>query len=135
MSEAERKLLKMYDGSMPNEEDLFETSNVNQLAWTLVVVFAGVIVWLCIALVNAENQRFALASGKCQDPVFRGEIDQKCLAHVKSREHWWENLWFAATHVVPFEPQEKVVRRRPQPQQAPAPAAPAPSAAPATPGG
>jgi hypothetical protein len=131
MSDAERKLLKMYDGSMPNEEDLFETSHVNQLAWTLVVLFAFVIVWLCIALVNAENQRFALASGKCQDPLFKGELDVKCLVHVQSRDHWWEHLWYAATHVVRFEPEQKVVRRRPQP----AAPAPTPSAAPATPGG
>jgi hypothetical protein len=120
MSDAERKLLKMYDGSRPNEEDLFETSNVNQLAWTLVVVCAFAIVWLCIALVNAENQRFALASGKCQDPMFKGEIDHQCLVHVHARDHWWENLWYGVTHVMPESPQKPVVRRRP----APAPAAP-----------
>jgi hypothetical protein len=124
MSEAEHKLLKMYDGSRPKEEDLFETSNVNQLAWTLVVAFAGVILWLCIALVNAENQRYALASKKCQDPLFKGEIDQQCLVHVHSRDHWWEHLWYGMTHVMPSSPEKPAVRRRvPEPVPAPAPAA------------
>jgi hypothetical protein len=129
MSEAEHKLLKMYDGSRPKEEDLFETSNVNQLAWTLVVAFAGVILWLCIALVNAENQRYALASKKCQDPLFKGEIDQQCLVHVHSRDHWWEHLWYGVTHVMPSSPEKPAVRRRvPEPAPAPAPAASPPGA-------
>jgi hypothetical protein len=118
MSEAERKLLKIYDGSRPNEEDLFETSNVNQLAWTLVVVFAGVIIWLCIALVNAENQRYALISKKCQDPLFKAEIDQQCLVHVHSREHWWQHLWYGFTHVVPASPEVPARPRRVPPPAA-----------------
>jgi hypothetical protein len=101
MSEVEKGLLKMYAGSKPNEEDLFETSNVNQLAWTLVVILTGLVIWLCVSLINAENQRFALASGKCQDQVFKGAIDQRCLAKVESREHWWQHLYFGMSHVRP----------------------------------
>ncbi len=101
MSDVEKKILKIYDGSRPNEEDLFETSQVNQLAWTLVVVLAGVVLWLAIALVNAENQRYALVTNKCADPVFKGEIDKKCLELVRSRDHWWEHLWYGATHLWP----------------------------------
>jgi len=99
MSEKENKLLKIYDGSAPVEEDLFERSYVNQLAWTLAVLFGGLVIWLCIALVNAENQRYALATGKCADPLFKGEIDKKCLVMVRSRDHWWEHLWYGVTHV------------------------------------
>jgi hypothetical protein len=112
MSDAERKLLKIYDGSRPNEEDLFETSNVNQLAWTLVVALAFAVIWLCIALVNAENQRYALMTGKCADPLFKGELDQQCLVHVKARDHWWENLWYGVTHVMPASPEKPPVRRK-----------------------
>jgi hypothetical protein len=101
MSDVEREVLKMYDRSKPVDEDLFETSNVNQLAWTLAAIFGGLVIWLCIALVNAENQRFALANGKCQDPLFKGEIDQKCLVMAHSRDHWWEHAWYALTHVKP----------------------------------
>jgi hypothetical protein len=104
MSDAEREILKIYDGSRPTEEDLFETSNVNQLAWTLVVVFAFAIIWLGIALVNAENQRYALMTHKCADPLFKGEIDRQCLVTVHAREHWWENLWYGVTHVSPPRP-------------------------------
>ena len=104
MSDVEREVLKMFDGSKPVEEDLFETSNVNQLAWTLVVLFAGIIVWLSIALVNAENQRNALMSNKCPDPVFKGEIDKRCLVLVRSRDHWWEHWWYAVSHMTPPSP-------------------------------
>lgn len=99
MNDKEGKLLKIYDGSLPTEEDLFERSYVNQLAWTLAVIFGGLVIWLSIALVNAENQRNALATGKCADPLFKGEIDKKCLVMVHSRDHWWEHLWYGMTHV------------------------------------
>jgi hypothetical protein len=107
MSDAEREILKIYDGSRPVDEDLFETSNVNQLAWTLVVVFAFAILWLSIALVNAENQRYALMTNKCQDPLFKGELDRQCLVTVHSRDHWWEHLWYGVTHVNPPKPEPK----------------------------
>ena len=107
MSDAERDILKIYEGSRPKEENLFETSNVNQLAWTLVVVFAFAIIWLCIALVNAENQRYALMTNKCPDPLFKGEIDRQCLVMVHSREHWWQHLWYGVSHVKPPRPDQK----------------------------
>jgi len=106
MSEKEGKVLKIYDGSRARDEDLYDLTWVNQVAWTLSVVFAGVIVWLCIALVHAENQRFALVSGKCADPVFRGAFDKKCLALVHSRDHWWEHLWYGVTHVTTAPPKQ-----------------------------
>ncbi|GGE67036.1 hypothetical protein [Massilia psychrophila] len=101
MSDVEREVLKMYDRSKPVDEDLFETSNVNQLAWTLVALLAGLVMWLCIALVNAENQRHALMTNKCADPLFKGELDQQCLVMVRSRDHWWQHLGYALTHVTP----------------------------------
>ncbi|TFW27309.1 hypothetical protein [Massilia horti] len=112
MSDKERRILKMYDGSLPNEEDLFETSHVNQLAWTLVVLLGGVIVWLCIALVHAENQRFALASNKCQDPLFPGNVDHQCLMTVQSRDHWWQHLGYAVTHLTQSAPEAPNMRRK-----------------------
>lgn len=99
--EAEKKILKIYDGSLPVEDDLFETNMINQLAWTLVVLFAGLALWLAIALVNAENQRHALATHQCVDQVFKAEVDVACMQVVKSRPHWWEHLWYGMTHVRP----------------------------------
>lgn len=98
-NDVEREVLKMYDGARPNEDDLFETSNVNHIAWSLAVLFAGIAVWLAIALVNAENQRHALMTNKCPDPLFKGGIDKACLVTVRSRDHWWEHLWYGVTHV------------------------------------
>ena len=99
MSNVEGKILKIYDKSKPDEEHLFDSSNWNHLAWCLVVVLACLVFWLAIALVNAENQRNALVSRQCQDPIFKGEIDQQCLATVHSREHWWQHLWYGMRHV------------------------------------
>ncbi|HEX8785953.1 MAG TPA: hypothetical protein VF793_07215 [Telluria sp.] len=104
MSDVEGKILKMYDKSKPEDEDLYDISHVNQWAWSLVVVLVGVILWLCIALVTAENQRFALASGMCQDPVFPGTFDKQCLVNVHSRDHWWQHLWYAGTHILNPQP-------------------------------
>lgn len=104
MSDVEREVLRIYDQSKPVEENLFETSHVNQVAWTLVVVFAGLVFWLAIALVNAENQRYALMTNKCADPLFKGELDQKCLVMVRSRDHWWEHLGHALTNLRPPTP-------------------------------
>ena len=105
MSDAEKKILKIYDGSRPAEEDLFETNMINQLAWTLVVILGGVVVWLAIALVNAENQRNALMTKQCADPVFKGEVDVACMQVVNSRPHWWNHLWYGMTHLHPAEKQ------------------------------
>jgi hypothetical protein len=104
---SEKEVLKIYDGSRPRDEDLFETSYVNQVAWTLAVLFAGIAIWLSIALVNAENQRYALMTNKCPDPVFKTGIDQQCLATVHSRDHWWEHWWYAVTHVTPGAPKAR----------------------------
>ena len=111
MSDVEKKVLQMYDRSKPVEEDLFETSNVNQVAWTLATLFIGLTFWLSIALVNAENQRYALITNKCPDPLFAGAIDKQCLVLVRSREHWWEHWWYAVTHVTPERPEPPPVRR------------------------
>jgi len=111
MSNAEGKILKIYDKSKPDEEHLFDSSNWNHLAWCIVVVLAGLSFWLAIALVNAENQRNALMTKQCADPVFKGEIDRQCLLTVHSREHWWQHLWYGMRHVTPEAP-APVGRRR-----------------------
>jgi len=124
MSDTEGKILRIYDKSKPEDEDLYDSSNVNHVAWGLVVLFAGLTVWLAIALVNAENQRNALMTGACQDPLFKGVVDKACLVTVHSRDHWWEHLWYGFTHVTPEVPHQSRRARKPQPQpqQAPAPA-------------
>lgn len=107
-NEVERDILKIYEGSRPKEENLFETSTVNHIAWSLVLVFVLTTVWLGIALVNAENQRYAFATNQCPDMVFKSGYDKKCMVTVHSRDHWWQHLWYGATHV---RPQPEEVRR------------------------
>ena len=101
MSDAEQKILKIYDGSRPVVDDLFETTRINHVAWTLAVLMTGLALWFGIALVNAENQRHALMTKQCQDPMFKTEIDMACLRVVNSRPHWWDHLWHGVTHLRP----------------------------------
>jgi hypothetical protein len=117
MSDIEGKILKIYDKSKPEDEDLYETSNVNHLAWSLVVVLGGLVFWLALTLVNAENQRNALASKMCRDPVFTAEINTQCLVTVRSRDHWWQHLWYGFTHVAPDDPKQGHRYDRRQPAQ------------------
>jgi hypothetical protein len=104
MTDVQGKILEIYDKSKPEEEHLFDSSNWNHLAWCLALAFAALSFWLAIALVNAENQRNALITNQCMDPVFKGEVDRKCLQHVHSRPHWWGHLWYGFTHVSPEAP-------------------------------
>jgi hypothetical protein len=101
MSDKEKDALAMFDKSAPDINELFDVSLVNHIAWGLAVVFFGLSLWLGVALVNAENLRYALATHKCADPVFKGEVVKECLVLVRSREHWWQHLAYALTHVTP----------------------------------
>lgn len=72
---------------------------MKQLPWALLSLAVALMLWLALALVTAENQRYALFSGSCADPVFKADIDVKCVATVESREHWWQHLAYALTHL------------------------------------
>lgn len=93
--------MKIYDASAPDMDNLYDRSNVNHIAWSLLVVTLGLIFWLTLALINAENQRYALLSKQCVDPVFKAETDLRCLHSVQSREHWWQHVTYALRHVKP----------------------------------
>lgn len=100
-NEVEKDVMKMYRESGPDINTLYEYSYVNHIAWSALVVAIGLIIWLTIALANAENQRNALRNRQCADPVFKGEIDSHCLKSVHSREHWWQHVTYALRHVKP----------------------------------
>jgi len=107
MSDVEGKILKMYDKSKPEDEDLTDTKYYLHWLWGVVAVLVGMVFWLCIALVNAENQRYALLTNKCADPLFKGEVDRQCLRIVSSRDHWWEHLWYGVTHLRAEQPEAR----------------------------
>ena len=99
MNEVEKKLMSMYRETLPPRVFVGEPGTTNHLAWSLLALALGLIVWLAIALVSAENQRNALISKACQDRVFPAEIDTRCLAFVTSRAHWWQHLSYALGHL------------------------------------
>ncbi|MES2260777.1 MAG: hypothetical protein V4724_19840 [Pseudomonadota bacterium] len=101
MSDTEKDVMKIFRESAPAEEDLFERSYVNHYAWSLALVAIGFCFWLILALVNAENQRNALLGKQCADPLFKGEYDMQCLKTVHTREHWWQHVGYALTHLKP----------------------------------
>ena len=68
---------------------------MKQLPWTLCVLAVALVAWLALAVVNVENQRNALASKAC------AEADAQCLAAAHTRQHWWQHLTYAMTHVRP----------------------------------
>lgn len=98
---AEGKVMHLYKESSPAIETLFEWAYINHIAWSLVVVLTGLVFWLVVALANAENQRYALMTKKCEDPMFKGEIDKKCLRTVESRDHWWQHVTYALKNTSP----------------------------------
>lgn len=101
MADREESIMKLYGELEPDEKRLFSVSNVNHLAWCLVILFVILAGWLGAALVNAENQRNALMTKQCQDRVFKEEVDKTCLWTVRSREHWWQHLGYAMGHLSP----------------------------------
>ncbi|WEF35735.1 hypothetical protein [Pseudoduganella chitinolytica] len=101
MTDREKNIMQAYDALAPDEKKLFSVSNVNHLAWSLVIVLVLLLGWFAAALVNAENQRHALMTRQCQDRVFKEEVDKTCLLNVRSREHWWQHVSYALSHLSP----------------------------------
>jgi len=101
MANREEDVMQAYRDSIPDESRLFNRTRINQVAWTLIVLLCGLVFWMAIALINAENQRNALINKQCRDRVFPEEIDKACIVSVHSREHWWEHLAYAMWHTSP----------------------------------
>lgn len=100
MKEKEKSVMAMYREARSGEF-VGEASHFNHLAWSLLAIAVGLILWLLIALVNAENQRNALSTRVCQDRVFPTELDMQCLSMVQTRGHWWQHAYYALTHLRP----------------------------------
>ncbi len=59
------------------------------------VLCAFILVWLAIALVRAENQRYALLLGMCTQEAPIRMVDFDCLDRVQTRTGWWWHLFYA----------------------------------------
>ena len=69
----------------------------SQLLPTLFLLALAVIVVLTVVLAKTENQRYALLTFQCEDPLFKGH-DMKCLEQVHTRPHWWQHVFAALTN-------------------------------------
>jgi hypothetical protein len=98
MNKKEQKVMTIYRETHPGEF-VGERSDTNHYAWSALVIIVSLILWLLVALNNAENQRHALISKQCQDRLFPAELDYGCLESVRSREHWWQHVLYALGHV------------------------------------
>jgi len=59
-------------------------------------VLSLLVVWLCVALVRVENERYALFVGMCRSAEAPGmPIDAACLAEVETRTSWLWHLFYA----------------------------------------
>ena len=96
--EKEKGVMAMYHDSLPREY-IGEPDTTNHFAWSVLAIALGLAVWLVISLSNVENQRNALITKACQDRVFPAELDMKCLTLVRSREHWWQHVYYALSHL------------------------------------
>jgi len=69
---------------------------MKQLPWILCALVLALAAWLALAVVATENQRNALLGKACTS-----QSDARCLQSVQSREHWWQHLGYAMTHLRP----------------------------------
>jgi hypothetical protein len=98
MNEKEKKVMAIYRETLPPHVFVGVPSTTNHLAWSLLAITVGLMVWLTIAVVHAENQRNALVTRVCQDRVFDAELDLHCLAFVQTRAHWWQHVHYALSN-------------------------------------
>lgn len=57
------------------------------------VALSLLVVWLAVALVKAENQRYALSVGLCVDEKTL-IADYACLVKVQSRTAWYWHIYY-----------------------------------------
>lgn len=97
MNDKTKSVMSLYDATRPGEY-VGEASTTRHLPWSLLVIVVGLIFWLVVALINAENQRNAMMSKACRDRVFPAELDHGCLASIHTRAHWWQHVAYALAH-------------------------------------
>lgn len=66
---------------------------MKQLPWILCALMLACVAWLALAVVSVENQRNTLAASAC------AKTDAQCMESAQKREHWWQHLTYALTHV------------------------------------
>ena len=63
------------------------------LAALLVAIAA--IIWLTVALVRTENERYAMTLGMCMKEAPFVSADYECLKTIRTRTAWWWHVYYA----------------------------------------
>lgn len=63
----------------------------------LIIVLAGLLVFVTARLVHVENQRYALLGGLCRSELHPALPDTRCLKTVETRTSWVWHLYYALT--------------------------------------
>lgn len=61
------------------------------------VALLVLVAWLAMALVKAENQRYALSTGLCVDKTMH-IADYPCLAKIQTRTAWYWHIYYGLTN-------------------------------------
>lgn len=62
----------------------------SQLLWVIAVLIA-LLLWIGVALVRVENERYALLIGLCKVGI--SVTDNTCLINIQTRTAWWWHLY------------------------------------------
>jgi hypothetical protein len=69
---------------------------MKKLPWTLLGIALVLVLWLALALLNAEGQREEMLARACAGPLAKGVAAPQCAV---LGQHWWQHLAYALTHV------------------------------------
>jgi len=70
---------------------------MKKLPWVLLGAALVLVLWMALALLNAEGQRETMMARACAGPLAKGVAPPQCA--VLAGEHWWQHLGYALTHV------------------------------------
>ena len=57
-------------------------------------ILSVLVIWLAVALVRVENQRYAMQVGMCKDQTFGIGFSPTCLKTVETRTSWMWHLLY-----------------------------------------
>ena len=74
-----------------------------KFAIAALVVMLGVVIWLAAALVETENERYALSLGMCVRPDLT-VADYGCLRRTQTRTSWIWHVYYPLRRVATGSP-------------------------------
>lgn len=74
-------------------QEMTEQNSIPRWCYVAIALLGVLVVWMGIALVRVENERYALAVGMCSYDMLKPE--HMCNASVQTRTHWIWHIIFA----------------------------------------